>query len=167
MKDFDVEAITRRYPNGLFFAGLDEETLGPDCGVVTYPATLPEELVDGGEIPGEPWLMLAYGRDGGTMDPSHLDPASGRTRGEGPLRIVVPQSKPGPPDRGSAVSPTACGDGHDNDDDADHNAGGMVRAVVAIRINPMPEGYEEFDARNGGWAYVDAGQLVVYGKGIE
>ena len=46
-------------------------------------------------------------------------------------------------------------------------AGSMVRGVVAIRINPKPEGYEEFDARNGGWAYADARQLVLYGKGIE
>ena len=43
----------------------------------------------------------------------------------------------------------------------------MVRGVVAIRVNPMPEGYEEFDHMNGGWAYVDAKELIVYGKGIE
>ena len=43
----------------------------------------------------------------------------------------------------------------------------MVRGVVAIRVNPMPSGVEEFDAINGGWAYVDAGQLVLYGHGIQ
>ena len=167
MKDFDAEAITVRYPSGLFFAGLDTATRGADCGFVVYPATLPEGLVAGGEIPGEPWLMLAYGRDGGSMDASYLNPVSGRIEGEGPLRLVVPQSTPGAPDRGSRYSPSGCADGYDSDDGADHNAGSMVRAVVAMRINPMPEGYEEFDALNGGWAYVDAGQLVVYGKGIE
>jgi len=45
--------------------------------------------------------------------------------------------------------------------------GGNGVPDVAIRVSPLPEGYEEFDARNGGWAYVDAGQLVVYGAGIE
>lgn len=167
MKDFAAAEITGRYPGGLFFSGLGADSLGTDCGFVKYPASLPAGLVDGEEIPGEPWLLLAYGRDGGAMDPSFLDPVSGKTRGEGPLRIVVPQSRPGPPDRGSRYSPSGCDDGHDLDEDADHNAGGMVRAVVAIRVNPMPEGYEEFDARNGGWAFVDAGQLVVYGQGIE
>jgi hypothetical protein len=167
MKDFDAETINRPYPSGLFFAELGADTLGEECAVVGYPATLPGGLADGGEIPGEPWLMLAYGRDGGAMDVSHLDPVSGKTRGEGPLRIVVPQSVPGPPDRGSKVSPSGCNDGHDVDESADHNAGSMVRAVVAIRVNPMPEGFEEFDAKNGGWAYVDSGQLVLYGTGIE
>jgi len=86
--------------------------------------------------------------------------------GEGPLRIVVPQTTPGPPDRGSRFSPTDCGDGMDFREDADHNAGSMVRAVVAIRIDPMPAGLEEFDHVNGGWAYVDAGEIIIYGHGI-
>ncbi len=86
--------------------------------------------------------------------------------GEGPLRIVVPQENPGKPDRGSKFSPSGCGDGFDFRADADHNAGSMVRAVIAIRIDPMPAGVEEFDYVNGGWAYVDAGQLILYGHGI-
>jgi hypothetical protein len=167
MKDFDVETVTAPYPSGLYFSGLDEAALGAGCGFVHYPAALPRGLTDGGTIPGEPWLMLAWGRDGGPLDPSHLDPVSGKIRGEGPLRLVVPQWKPGPPDRGSDHSPSGCADGYDLDANADHNAGSMVRAVVAIRINPMPEGYEEFDPRNGGWAYAEAGQLVVYGNRID
>ena len=42
----------------------------------------------------------------------------------------------------------------------------MVRGVIAIRIDPMPAGVEEFDYMNGGWAYIDAGQLIVYGHGV-
>jgi len=42
------------------------------------------------------------------------------------------------------------------DEAADHNAGSMVRGVVAIRIDYM----------NGGWAYIDAGQLIIYGHGV-
>jgi hypothetical protein len=42
----------------------------------------------------------------------------------------------------------------------------MVRGVVAIRIDPMPAGVEEFDYMNGGWAYVDAGRLIIYGHGV-
>jgi hypothetical protein len=167
MKDFDVEAVMGRYPAGLFYSGLDVAGLGSGCGFVDYPATLPRGLVDGGEIPGEQWLMLAYARDGNELTASHLEPVSGRSEGEGPLRLVVPQSRPGKPDRGSDYSLSGCGDGHDLDEGADHNAGSMVRGVVAIRINPMPGEFEEFDAFGGGWARLNAGELVLYGSGIE
>ena len=90
MRDFDAESVNAAYPSGLFFSGLDTETLGVGCGFVDYASPLPEGLVDGGEIPGEPWLMLAWARDDGPMDPSHLDPYSGKIRGEGPLRLIVP-----------------------------------------------------------------------------
>ena len=40
-------------------------------------------------------------------------------------------------------------------------------AVIAIRIEPMPVGVEEFDYMIGGRAYVDAGQLTIYGHGIQ
>ncbi len=50
---------------------------------------------------------------------------------------------------------------------AHHNAGSMVRGVIAIRIDPMPAGFEEVDYMNGGWAYVDGRQLIVYGHGVQ
>lgn len=167
MKDFDVDVLTGKYPNGLFYSGLDAETLGEECGFVNYPAAIPEGLGFGSGIPDEPWLMLAYERDGAPVETSYLDPVSGSIGGEGPLRIIVPQSAPGMPDRGSTYSPTPCDDGYDYEDSKDHNAGTMVRGVIAIRVNPMPEGVEGFDYMNGGWAYIDAGQLVLYGAGIQ
>ena len=167
MKDFSSDAIAREYPKGMFFWGLGPDGLGTDCGFVEYSPVVPEGLSHGDEIPDEPWLMLAYDRDGEPVEPSYLDPTSGKINGSGPLRIIVPQSTPGAPDRGSTYSPTSCDDGYDYDDNKDHNAGLMVRGVIAIRINPTPEGYEEFDHMNGGWAYADAGQLVLYGTGVE
>jgi hypothetical protein len=167
MKDFDVDQITNQFPDGLYFSGLDTETLGPDCGFVNYPENLPSGLVDGDTTPYDQYLMIAYERDDSEMEKSYLDPTSGKIDGEGPYRIVVPQSEPGSPDRGSKYSPTSCNDGYDYDDLKDHNAGNMVRGVIALRINPMPEGYEEFDYHNGGWAYIDSQELIVYGYGIE
>jgi hypothetical protein len=166
LKDVPVESFSQAYPAGLYYAGLDTTTLGTECGFVTYPDTLPEGLTDGGEIPGEQWVLLAYERDGLPMDPSNLDPTSGKINGEGPFRLVVPQAVPGMPDRGSQYSPTTCNDGHDYDAAATHNAGDMVRGVVGVRINPLPEGYEDFDYRNGGWAYIDSASVIVYGHGI-
>ncbi len=167
LKDIPAASIVAAYPAGLYFAGLDTATLGTECGFVKYPDSLPAGLTDGQAIPGEPWLQLAYERDGLPMDPSNLDPTSGKINGEGPLRLVVPQSDPGSPDRGSQYSPTTCNDGWDYDDSKNHNAGDMVRGVIAIRVNPLQAGVEDFDYRNGGWAYIDAQSVLVYGFGVD
>jgi hypothetical protein len=165
-KDIGVDAITKSYPKGRFFSGLDTRTLGAKKGFVRYPRRMPQGLSNGGEVPGEQRVLLAYERDGAPLTPSRLDPTSGKMDGEGPLRLVVPQTNPGPPDRGSSRSPSGYADGLDFDESKDHNAGQMVRGVVAIRVNPVPEGYQEFDHTNGGWAYITRGQAIVYGKGI-
>ena len=161
-----MEQVTRPAPPGVFHPGLSVEALGSECGFVNYPDALPEGLSDGGAIPGEPWVILAWEREGEALDPAILDPQDGRISGEGPLRLVVPQVAPGTPDRGSRFSPSGCGDGFDFTEGSDHNAGSMVRGVVAIRIDPMPIGVEEFDYMNGGWALVDAGEVILYGHGI-
>ena len=98
--------------------------------------------------------------------PASLDLATGRIRGEGPLRLVVPQSRPGAPDRGSGSQPPECGGRYPYDESADHNADPMVRGVIAIRVNPLPADVEDFDIRNGGWAYVHDARVVVYGFGV-
>jgi hypothetical protein len=166
-KDLGVDAIAEPYPKGRFYSGLDAKALGAKRAFVKYPRRMPEGLSNGGEIPGEQRLLLAYERDGMPLDTSRLDPVSRRMEGEGPVRLVVPQTHPGPPDRGSAHSPSGYADGNDFDASKDHNAGLMVRGVVAIRINPAPEGYQEFDYMNGGWACINRGQVIAYGKGIK
>jgi hypothetical protein len=167
MKSLPIDYVERVFPQPSFYSGLDRETLGPDCALVNYPKSIPDGIADGTPIPGEQRLMLAFERNGEPLDTSYLDVAKGKTAGEGPLRIVVPQSDPGKPDRGSRFSPSDCGDGFDHSEDADHNAGSMVRGVIAIRIDPMPAGVEEFDYMNGGWAYIDAGELILYGHGVQ
>ncbi len=166
MTDVDMTAVKAAFPAGVFYGGLDTATLGTECGFVQYPDVLPPDVSGGAAIPGAPWTLLAWERDGAAMDASVLDPVSGKIDGEGPYRLIVPQVTPGKPDRGSKYSPTTCNDGYDFDDAADHNAGFMVRGVVAIRVNPLPAGVEDFDAHYGGWAYIDARQVLVYGHGV-
>jgi hypothetical protein len=166
MKSLPIESVNKKFPQPLFYSGLDVETKGADCGFVIYPENMPAGLADGAPIPGEHWLLMAYERDGMPMDTSYLEAASGRIVGEGPLRIAVPQEQPGKPDRGLKFSPSGCDDGFDFNDNADHNAGSMVRGVIAIRIDPMPVGVEEFDYMNGGWAYIDSKQLIIYGHNV-
>ncbi len=168
-KDISLDDINNPFPPGLYFANLDPGSFSdPGQGFVTYPPEdqMPGGLVDGGEIPGEHWLIVAYQRNGRELDQGYLDPALGKLNGEGPYRLVVPQSNPGAPDRGSRYSPSGYDDGYDYDEDKDYNAGLCVRALVAIRINPMPQGYEEFDWKNGGWALVEQKKLIVYGAGV-
>ena len=166
IKSLPIEYVRKAFPQALFYSGLDTRTLGADCGFVTYPANIPDGVSDGSPLSGEYRLMLGHERNGVSLDPASLNVTEGRIVGEGPLRIVVPQEVPGMPDRGSRFSPSDCGDGYDFREDADHNAGSMVRGVIAIRIDPMPVGVEEFDYMNGGWAYVNAGQIILYGHGI-
>jgi hypothetical protein len=165
MKDVSIADVNRQFPAAKYHAGLDVATLGANCGFVIYPATLPAGLVDGGDVPGEQRILLAYGRDGAALDTSNLDPTSGKINGEGPYRLVIPQATPGRPDRGSQFNRPECSDNFVST--ADHNAGNMVRGVIAVRVNPLPAGVEDFDAKNGGWAYVEDGTVVVYGHGIQ
>jgi hypothetical protein len=166
VRDIAAREVNTPFPAAPFHSGLDAAGLGAACGFVRYPDPLPAGVRDGEPIPGEQWLLLGWTRDGRPMDPASLDPATGRIRGEGPLRLVVPQSRPGAPDRGSGSRPSECGGRYPYDENADHNADPMVRGVVAFRVNPLPPGVEDFDYRNGGWAYVQDARVVVYGFGV-
>jgi len=166
LQDVGANAIDTAFPAGVFYGGLNTDTLGSTCGFVNYPDPLSAGLASGQPIPGEPWLLLAYERDGAPLEPSVLDITTAKLQGEGPFRLVVPQVDPGSPDRGSGYTPSGCGDAYDFDETKDHNAGAMVRGVVAIRVNPMPAGYEDFDYRNGGWAFVANQTVAVYGYGV-
>jgi len=167
--DFTMEQVNKNYPNQVFYSGLDKggAKLG-DKGFVYYtPENLwPAGVSDQGVIPGVHWLLLAYKRDNGEfLDKGYLDTASGKIGGEGPFRGIIPQANPGRPDRGRNDTPV--NDGWDYGDDLDHNAGSCPKVVVAIRINPMPEGKNEFDWRSyGGWALVDGKKLLIYGHGV-
>jgi hypothetical protein len=167
VKTIMTAQVTKTFPQGLFYSGLDIKTLGQECGFVNYPESMPAGLTNTGKIPGDPWLMIAYGRDGKDMDPCYLDSVQLKLNGEGPFRLVVPQSTPGSPDRGQGFSPSKCNDGFDYDSKKDHNAGSMVRGVMAIRVDPMPKGVEEFDYKNGGWAYINSKEILIYGYNVK
>jgi hypothetical protein len=168
LKDESIADINKKFPQGMFYAGLDTATLGTACGFVQYPNQIPSGVADHGPIPGDQYLQIAYLRDGAPMDPSNLDPTSGTINGEGPYRLIVPQSTPGAPDWGSGITyPAQCDEAYKYNSSADHNAGSMVRGVIAVRINPLPAGVEDFDYRNGGWAYIVNSTIIVYGYGIQ
>ena len=167
--DYGVGDIVAPFPKGYYYAQ-PAAFEGSEKAFVKYPAGLPAGLEDAKRIPDVPWLLLAYDRDGRPLDPAAYEKGTGRLTGEGPFRLVRPQrdldadpKKPGRPDR--AQRSKTFGDGWDFVPGIDHNAGACVRGACVIRINPMPEGYEEYDWKNG-WPLIGAKKIVIYGHGI-
>ena len=167
--DYSVEDIRAPFPPGVFYTG-PEAFAGTERAFVKYPDEIPLGLGDRAAIPGEPWLILAYERGGRPLDPSTYEKGTGRLAGEGPYRLVRPQrdpagdpGRPGRPDR-SQKSKTF-GDGWDYVPAIDHNAGACIRGACVIRVNPMPEGCEEYDWKNG-WPLVEDRTIIIYGCGI-
>ncbi|MDY6861510.1 MAG: GEGP motif-containing diheme protein [Thermodesulfobacteriota bacterium] len=105
-------------------------------------------------------LILAYKIDGAFLEPGYLDETN-RLAGEGPFRAVPPQMISGPPDQSSTSTNQDVYWPYD--ENADHNAGFSCRTVVAVRIEPLPEGTIDFNWYEGGWDYVDNQEVIIYG----
>lgn len=168
--NFSLEDIGRPFPKGYFYRAPDP-LVDKEKGFVRYPASLPA-IADGGVIPDEPWLLVALEKDGKPLEVARYEKGTGRLVGEGPYRLVKPlrdlaagdPARPGRPDRSARSK--IFGDGWDYNKEIDHNAGACVRGVTVIRINPMPEGVEEYDWKNG-WPLVEKRQIVIFGHGIK
>lgn len=167
--DYTIEDVTKAFPKPYFYAA-PGKIKDRERALVQYPKSIPPGVVDGKEIPNIPWLLLAYERDGKALDSARYEKGTGRMTGEGPYRAILPQrnvggdaARPGRPDR--SVKSKVFGDEWDFGKELDHNAGFCVRAATVIRINPMPEGYEEYDWKNG-WPLVEKKQIVIFGKGV-
>jgi hypothetical protein len=167
--DFTLEDVTSPFPKPYYYAEPVKIT-DKEKALAKYPEPLPAGLMDGKEIPDIPWLLLAFERDGKLLDIAQYEKGTGRMAGEGPYRLIKPQrnvagdaARPGRPDR--SVKAKTFGDGWDFDKALDHNAGSCVRGITAIRINPMPAGYEEYDWKNG-WPLVGEKKLVIFGRGV-
>ena len=167
--DYDLKDINEPFPKGVFYAE-PRSFEGSERAFVKYPGSLPSGVIDGKTIPTAPWLLLAFERDGLPLDPSAYEKGTGRLTGEGPFRLVKPQrdlsgdpTKPGRPDRSNKAK--AFGDGWDFVPGMDHNAGACIRGACVIRVNPMPEGYEEYDWKNG-WPLIGEKKVVIFGRGV-
>ena len=161
-QDFSLEEVLYEFPRGTYYHVPDFDD--PEQRFVTYPSPLPKGWKDGETIPDPLWLMIAHSCQGEILPPSHYEAKTGRLSGSGPYRIIAPQNRPGRPDRGSKSK--RYNDRWDFDESLDHNAGKGVRGVCVIRINPVPQGYEEYDWRNG-WSLVQDKKIIVYGHSVE
>ena len=173
-KTFTIDQITQQYPDHRFYPGFGVADLGTDCAFVEYPdETYGLSWGDyiGAELGQEFWHIIAYERDGETLEKAYPDPSTGKIIGAGPLRNIIP---PGcetddynRPDRGKNQDNSGCSQPEwDFDYNVDHNAHNAVKATVIIRINPTDTDCEEFDIINGGWAMVDGSFIIIYGHGV-
>lgn len=167
--DHGLEEIDAPFPAGYYYDA-PLVIVDPDQAFLEKPAAVPPGVRNGRKIPGRPWLLLAFERDGRLLDPSVYEKETGRLAGEGPYRLVKPQrnlngdpKRPGRPDR--SVNAKTYGDGWDFSDKIDHNAGAGARGACVIRVNPMPAGFEEYDWKNG-WPLVGDKKIVIYGHGV-
>lgn len=167
--DHSLQDVAAPFPQGFYY---DAPLVFGDAeqALLEKPGSVPPGVADGRRIPGSLWLILAYEREGRPLETSAYEKATGRLVGEGPYRLVQPQrhvmddrQRPGRPDR--SVNAKTFGDGWDYSDRIDHNAGAGARGACVIRVNPMPEGYEEFDWKNG-WSLIAEKKVVIYGRGV-
>jgi hypothetical protein len=161
------------FPPSHFYSGLESGGAMGSCGWVVYPANT-YGLLNGQTIPNEMWHIVAYEREGGPLEKAYLDTATGKIAGEGPFRNIIPPWTTGnarwdKPDRmKNPVAPySSCSDDGYNYSSSKnaHNAGQMAKALVVIRIKPMPV-CEEMDYLNEGWAMVENNQIAVYGHNV-
>jgi hypothetical protein len=163
-QNFTILNVNNQYPDGIFRTVPGQPFTPSTLDFVQYPSPLPAAYSDNDALTNL-WLTIAFKRDGSALSNSYYDTITKRQEGEGPFRVIPPQSVAGKPDRGSGQVQANPDDGWNNVSAIDHNAGKSVRGVVAIRVNPMPAGYEEIDTTNG-WSLITDKKIVIYGYGV-
>lgn len=137
-RSFMVGEIRQAWPQGRPALGLGRADLG-SCGWVAYDVA----GLDAAKPLPDAWILMASAENGRRFDTARFDPSSGRLVGRGPLRAIVPQFRPAPPDLpqfADASCPSRVAAEYHFHDAYDHNAGASVAAIVAVRIRPLPKG---------------------------
>ncbi|MBN2337605.1 MAG: hypothetical protein JXP48_03610 [Acidobacteria bacterium] len=158
---FSIDQLRRKYPQAAPVMGLDEATLG-ECGWVRYGA---RGLAPGVPLP-EADILLSFAVNGEPYAAASIS-AAGRLVGSGPLRVVAPQMRnPGIPDISSRAT-EACAarvpERHRYNRDYEKNSDYCVKAVVALRVRPLPEGTIDLDWPRYAAAAVAEKSVVVFG----
>ncbi len=159
---FSVDQLRRSYAQAAPVFGLGKETLG-ECGWVRYESA---HLKEGTPLPPAD-ILLAFEENGRRYEPARIDPQQ-RLTGAGPFRVVAPQMKrPGPPDLSSRAT-EACAqtvpEKHRYNRDYEKNSDYCVKAVVAIRVNPLPRGRIDIDWPQHATRAMDESGVVIFGN---
>jgi hypothetical protein len=160
-KTFKLDELKKLYKQGAPVFELGNKELG-DCGWVHYNSS---KLTEGKPLPPAN-IIIAFEENGKLMDPSVFNSKDGRIIGDGPYRVITPQTKLDPPDLPEHADKSCTPkvpEANRFHADYDHNAGNATRAVVAIRINPLPKGTQDFNWEKHGWEYINNKSIIVYG----
>jgi hypothetical protein len=158
---FSVAQLRRAYPQAEPVFGLDKEILG-ECGWVRYEA---KSLKPGVKLP-DANVLLAFVENGKEYPPSTINDQQ-RLIGSGPFRVVAPQMiNPGIPDISSRAT-DACIQKVPNqyhfNRDYEKNSDYCVKAVVAIRVNPMPTGMMDIHWPQHAKKSIEEKSILIFG----
>jgi hypothetical protein len=110
--------------------------------------------------------MLAFEENGKKIEAAAMDAVTGKIRGTGPLRLVVPQFQISPPDL-SEYADKSCQDKaapeYRFNPSYDHNGGKSSFSIIAIRVNPLPKGTRDFEWEKVRNQFVAQEKLVIFG----
>ncbi|MDY6972121.1 MAG: GEGP motif-containing diheme protein [Thermodesulfobacteriota bacterium] len=158
----DYYYVYGMYPQAQFhYEEQADEAMGGWCDY-SAPSCIGRNNGDLITVEGGLKLLFAYKRDGAFLMKGYLDETNRLCYDcEGPFRAVPPQMVPSTPDQSvTHWNQNVC---WPFDENIDHNCGFSCRTVVAIRVEPLPEGTTDFNWYEGGWDYVDNEEVIVYG----
>ncbi|MDR0311387.1 MAG: hypothetical protein LBJ21_07365 [Acidobacteriota bacterium] len=158
---FSIDQLRWKYPQAAPVFGLGKETLG-ECGWVRYEA---KNLKEGVPLP-DAVILLSFEENGQSLAPASMD-AEQRLTGRGPFRIAAPQMyNPGFPDI-SVNATEECvqkiPERYRYNRYYEKNADYCVKAVVAIRVNPLPPGETDIDWPQYAKKAIEGKSVVVFG----
>jgi len=158
---FSIDQLRRSYKQASPVFGFDKETFG-ECGWVRYGSKNLKK-----DVPLPDANVLLTFEINGEMYPSAKIDENGRLSGSGPFRVVAPQMKnPGPPDNSSKATEVCVGktpETYRYSRNYEKNSDYCVKAVVAVRVNPLPAGTMDIN-----WSYYakqddSTNKIVVFG----
>lgn len=158
---FTVDELKRTWRQGAPVLGLGQNDLGT-CGWVSYPSTRVEA---GKPLPSAP-VMFAFEENGKPLPKAQFEGATGRLRGQGPVRVVTPQMVPSVPDLPRPLDAACRGKvapEYRFHEAYDHNGGKSVHAIVAVRILPLPKGTRDIDWQSAAARWMADEQVTFFG----
>jgi hypothetical protein len=158
---FSIEELKTSWPQAAPVLGLGKTEANP-CGWVNYNAP----GLDAKKALPSIRIMLAFEENGQKIETARMDSETGKIKGTGPLRLVVPQYHISPPDL-PQYAEKSCQDNaapeHRFNAAYDHNGGRSSFSIIAIRVNPLPKGTRDFEWEKVRDQFVAGEKLAIFG----
>ena len=158
---FSIDQLRRKYRQAAPVFGLGKETLG-ECGWVRYEA---KNLKEGVPLPDAD-VLLTFEVNGEPYQSASINDQQ-RLQGSGPFRVVGPQMKnPGMPDNSSRATEECVAkvpEKYRFNRDFEKNSDYCVKAVVAIRVNPLPPGTMDIHWPQYAKKAIEGKTIVIFG----